>query len=107
VAAALYVALKNWTAFDYIEKKTTGINTREATFDSGDDAIVTDYGAGTDFSFENIYGDFTIRSGCPRGALLRDPGRRRGGRDLGRRIRRRIRRHVGLFPASLLTATAR
>lgn len=60
VAAALYVALKELDGIDYIEKKTYGNKYEGSYVDSGDDAIVTDYGAGTDFSFENNYGDFTI-----------------------------------------------
>ena len=60
VASALYLALEQLDGIEYVEKKTYGSKYNQSYVDSGDDAIVTDYAAGTDFRFKNYYGDFTI-----------------------------------------------
>jgi vancomycin resistance protein YoaR len=60
VASALYLALRQLDGIEYVEKKTYGSKYNQSYVDSGDDAIVTDYSAGTDFRFKNGYGDFVI-----------------------------------------------
>lgn len=60
VASTLYLALKQLDGIDYIEKKTYGSRYSGDYVSSSSDAIVTDYKNGTDFSFENYYGDFYI-----------------------------------------------
>ena len=53
VASTLYLALKQLDGIKYLEKKTYGDNFTGGYVDDGSDAIVTDYGADTDFRFRN------------------------------------------------------
>jgi vancomycin resistance protein YoaR len=57
VAATLYLALKQMDGIKYLEKKSYGDNFTGSYVDDGADAIITDYGAGTDFRFRNDNSD--------------------------------------------------
>lgn len=61
VATTLYLALQQLgTDIRYKERKTYGSKFTDGYVSSGDDAIITDYGADTDFRFENNYSGFII-----------------------------------------------
>lgn len=60
VASTLYLALKQLDGIEYTEKKTYGSKYNQDYVSSSKDAILTDYKAGTDFAFDNYYGDFYI-----------------------------------------------
>ena len=59
VASALWLAVKNMDDIAIVQKSTYGKRYNQSYVDSSNDAILTDYANGTDFSFKNI-GDETI-----------------------------------------------
>ena len=59
VASALYLALEGLGGIEYLEKETYGDNFTGSYVFSGDEAILTDYAKGIDFSFVN--GHDTLR----------------------------------------------
>ena len=54
VASALWLAVKNLDCVAVVEKSTYGSRYNQSYVLSSNDAILTDYSAGTDFSFRNI-----------------------------------------------------
>ena len=54
VASALWLAVKNLDCVAVVEKSTYGSRYNQSYVSSSNDAILTDYSAGTDFSFRNI-----------------------------------------------------
>ena len=54
VASALWLAVKNLDCVAVVEKSTYGSRYNQNYVSSSNDAILTDYSAGTDFSFRNI-----------------------------------------------------
>ena len=54
VASALWLAVKNLDCVAVVEKSTYGSRYSQSYVSSSNDAILTDYSAGTDFSFRNI-----------------------------------------------------
>ena len=54
VASALWLAVKNLDCVAMVEKSTYGSRYNQSYVTSSNDAILTDYNAGTDFSFRNI-----------------------------------------------------
>ncbi|MFR2459014.1 MAG: VanW family protein [Christensenellales bacterium] len=63
VASAIWLAIKDMDDIKVIDKHTYGKRYTESYVDSADDAIVTDYSAGTDFSFR-YKGDGTLTIKC-------------------------------------------
>lgn len=63
VASAIWLAIKDNNDIKIIEKSTYGKRYTETYVDDGDDAIVTDYSAGTDFRFR-YKGDGVITINC-------------------------------------------
>lgn len=63
VASAVWLAVKDMDDIRIIDKHTYGDRYTETYVDSADDAIVTDYSAGTDFSFR-YKGDGTLTIKC-------------------------------------------
>ena len=59
VASALWLAVKNLDNIAIVQKSTYGSRYNQSYVDSSNDAILTDYSNGTDFSFRNI-GDTAI-----------------------------------------------
>ena len=53
VASAVWIAVKNLDCVSIVEKSTYGKKYNQSYVASSSDAILTDYGAGTDFSFRN------------------------------------------------------
>ena len=53
VASAVWMAVKNLDCVSIVEKSTYGKKYNQSYVKSSGDAILTDYGAGTDFSFRN------------------------------------------------------
>lgn len=51
VASTIYLAVKNMSCVTIVDKKTYGSNYNQSYVSNSSDAIVTDYSAGTDFSF--------------------------------------------------------
>ena len=80
-ASTLYLALKQVDGISYDEKKTYGSRYNQDYVESGDDAILVDEAAGTDFAFTNFHGDMTI-------AMYISGGRT----DLHAELRRRLHR---------------
>ena len=71
VASAVWLAIKNMDDISIIEKSTYGNRYNQSYVWSASDAILTDYNAGTDFSFRYIgNGSITIRTYVD-GALLK------------------------------------
>lgn len=60
VASALYLALEGLGGIEYLEKSTYGENFTGSYVFSGDEAILTDYAKGIDFSFANGHDTFRI-----------------------------------------------
>ncbi len=60
VASALYLALEGLGGIEYLEKETYGDNFTGSYVFSGDEAILTDYAKGIDFSFANGHDTFRI-----------------------------------------------
>jgi vancomycin resistance protein YoaR len=60
VASALYMALEGLGGIEYLEKKTYGDSFTGSYVLSGDEAILTDYSEGIDFSFVNGHDTFRI-----------------------------------------------
>jgi len=56
VASAIYLATKQIEGVSYLEKETYGRKYNQSYVSSADDAILTDYRAGTDFKFQNNTG---------------------------------------------------
>jgi len=54
VASVVWLAVKNLDCVSIVEKSTYGKRYNQSYVSSSNDAILTDYGAGTDFSFRNI-----------------------------------------------------
>ena len=59
-ASTLYLALQQVDGISYDAKKTYGSRYNQDYVESGDDAILVDESAGTDFAFTNFHGDMTI-----------------------------------------------
>jgi vancomycin resistance protein YoaR len=53
VASAIWLAVKDLDEVTILEKSTYGDKYNQSYVDDPDDAILTDYTAGTDFSFRN------------------------------------------------------
>ena len=60
VASTVYLAIKDLDEVTIVEKRTYGDSYNQSYVSSSADAIVTDYSAGTDFSFRNTSGDDLI-----------------------------------------------
>lgn len=61
VASALWLAVKDMSDITVVDKSTYGDRYNQSYVDDSDDAILTDYNAGTDFTFRNVgYGPLTI-----------------------------------------------
>jgi vancomycin resistance protein YoaR len=70
VASVIWLAVKNMSDIWVLEKSTYGERYNQNYVASSADAIVTDYGAGTDFSFRYTgYGSITIYTSLTNGTL--------------------------------------
>jgi vancomycin resistance protein YoaR len=70
VASVLWLAIKDMSDITVVKKSTYGDRYNQSYVDDPDDAIVTDYAAGTDFRFRNDgYGPLTIYTVLDEGEL--------------------------------------